>query len=109
MSFVIQRESTEYLYVGVTGDLPSEGAEMAFLPAGVRPLETDWLTATLIDSASPLYQDAQASVPGDYWLAILVGPYNGNVLESGDYQVWVRLTDLIERPVRITPVALEVA
>lgn len=108
----IQRETTEYLYLGVTGSVPATSAEMAFLAAAVRPTTDDWETATIVDTdAHALWDDAVASgVTGDFFLARLVGDFGGNtvVLTAGDYQVWVRLTDTTERPVRIAPVALEV-
>ena len=115
---VLQRETTEYIFVGISGDPPSIG-ELAFLPAGERPAEEDWLKAALVESAQdPLWQEAQASgASGDYFLAMLIGDYGEQdpgspdertTLDPGDYQVWVRLTAEIERPVRIAPVALEV-
>lgn len=113
MPLVLQRETTEYAYVGVTGDVPSVGAELAFLPAGERPDSGDWKAAVVIaDTGHALWADAVASgVGGDYFLARLIGAYGGNdvVLPVGDYQVWVRLTDSVEQPVRIAPIALEIA
>ncbi|TDE02818.1 hypothetical protein [Jiangella asiatica] len=109
----LQVESTEYLFLGVTGDAPSVGAEVAFMPAGDRPLAEDWDTALVIpDDTDPLWPDAVASgVTGDYFVARLVGPFNANpvTLTGGDYQVWLRLTDTDEQPVRIAPQALEVS
>jgi membrane carboxypeptidase/penicillin-binding protein PbpC len=106
----MQVESTEYLFIGVSGDVPSVGAEVAFLPSGVRP--TTWETATVVsEDTDPLWADALASgVTGDYFVAILVGAFGGTgvVLPTGDYQTWLRLTDAVEQPVRIAPVALEV-
>jgi hypothetical protein len=108
----IQRETTEYLYLGITGSVPATSAEVAFLAAAVRPEEADWETATIVDTdVHALWGDAVASgVTGDFYLARLVGSFNANdvVLTAGDYQVWLRLTDTAERPVRIAPVALEV-
>jgi hypothetical protein len=108
----IDRDSTEYLYVGVTGDVPSVSAQVAFLAPAARPTEPDWETATIVDdNLDPLWDDAVASgVTGDYFLARLVGSYGANdvVLTAGDYQCWVRLTDTTERPVRIAPAAVEV-
>lgn len=112
MALSIERETTEYLFFGVTGDVPSVGAEVAFLDSGVRPTEQDWETGILVvDSGSPLWADAVASgATGDYFVAILVGSFGGNevILTPGDYQPWLRLTDTVERPVRIAPIALEV-
>lgn len=111
MSIQMEQESTEYVYVGVSGTAPNS-AEAAFLEAGIRPQESDWETATLVTSeASPLYDDAVASgVIGDYYVAILVGSYGGTGIELtiGDYQEWLRLTGDVERPVRIAPVTLEI-
>jgi hypothetical protein len=112
MATILQRESTEYLYAGVDGDVPSVGAEVAFLAAGVRPT-TEWEAAILVpDDSHPLWADAVASgLLGDYYVAILVGSFGGTgvVLAVGDYQQWLRLTDTTERPVRIAPVAVEIA
>ncbi len=108
----IDRDSTEYLYFGVTGDVPATSAEVAFLAPAVRPTEPDWNAAILVpDSGHALWADAQASgVTGDYFVAVLVGSFGGGTvtLTQGDYQAWLRLTDTIERPVRIAPVAVEV-
>ena len=108
----IDRDSTEYLYIGWTGTPPSVSAEIAFLSAGVRPTESDWEDAIIVDDAHALWLDAVASgVSGDYYAAILVGSFNGNtVVLSGPaaYQPWCRLTDTTERPVRIAPVTVEV-
>lgn len=110
----IERESTEYIYIGVTGDVPSVGAEVAFLTAGSRPTAPDWNTAIIVDDAGDaLWPDAQAAgVSGDYFVAILVGPENSGIdLSAGapaDYQVWVKLTDTTEVPVKVAPAAVEV-
>lgn len=108
----IDRDSTEYLYFGWTGDPPSVGAEVAFLDAGVRPTEPDWKEGIVVDDVHALWADAVASgVAGDYYVAILVGSFGGNevVLTGPDsYQPWNRLTDVTERPVRIAPITVEV-
>ena len=110
MSLFIQRETTEYLYFGVTGDEPSQGAEVAILAPGQRPDELDWEAAIVVNDQHDLWDDAQgAGVPGSYFIARLIGPWNNNVNPGqGDYQVWLRLTDTDERPIRIAPVALEI-
>lgn len=112
MTVVMQRESTEYIYTGITGDEPSVGAECAFMEAASRPLEADWNTAIVVNDQSALWTDATSSgVTGDYYVAILIGSFGGTGVEltAGDYQVWIRLTDSIEQPVRIAPEALEIA
>ena len=112
MAVEMERESTEYLYVGITGDVPDTGVEMAFLTAGARPTAPDWEGAVLIDTdAHDLWADALASgVVGTYFAAVLVGAYGGTGVEltAGDYQVWVRVTDTTEQPVKISPVVLTV-
>jgi hypothetical protein len=112
MTLVIQRETTEYVFFGITGDPPATDQEVAFLDAGVRPT-TEWEPAVLVeDDQSPLWNDAQASgVTGDFFVAILIGSFGGGtvVLAGPDtYQPWIRLTDTVERPVRIAPEMLEV-
>src|SRR5690606_25870321 len=105
------------LYTGFSGDLPDK-AEVAFKPAGQRPEEQDWVEAEIVaDDSHPLWKEA-TSTPlknVDYYVAILIGSYGDpgippwrTALASGDYQMWVRLTAPIERPVRIAPEAVEV-
>lgn len=112
MAVTLQRESTEFLYFGFTGDVPSVGAEVAFLTAGIRPT-TEWKAAIVVNNVGhALWDDAVASgVTGDYYIARLVGSFGSNdlVLSPGDYQPWVRLTGATERPVRIAPVAVTIA
>lgn len=106
----IQLESTEYVYVGLTGGIPSVSAEVAFLTAGIRPT-TEWSAAEIVDDQHALWADAQASgLPGDYYLARLIGSFGTGGLEltAGDYQPWVRLTDAVEQPVLIAPNTLTV-
>lgn len=111
MAITMERESTEYVFLGVTGDVPATGAEMAFLTAGTRPT-TEWETATVVNnSGHALWPEAIATgLTGDYYVAILVGSFGGGtvVLTAGDYQVWLRITDTTEQPVKIAPVVLTV-
>jgi hypothetical protein len=108
----IDRDSTEYLYFGVTGDVPSVSAEVAFMVPPARPTGGDWEPATLVpDNLHSLWNDAVASgVSGNYFVAILVGAFGGGtvVLTVESYQAWLRLTDTVEQPVRIAPVTVEV-
>ena len=113
----IERESTEYVFFGVTGDVPSTSAEVAFLTAGSRPTGPDWESGVIVESGDALWADFVATgLAGDYAVAILVGPFDSgggtNIdLSSGapeDYQCWLQLTDTTERPVRIAPLTLEV-
>ena len=109
----IDRDSTEYLYIGVTGTVPSAGAKVAFMTPPTRPTAPSWKTATIVSSAAhALWDDALASgVSGDYYVAILVGAFGGGtVVLTGpaDYQAWLQLTDTTEQPVRVCPATVEV-
>lgn len=108
-----QRESTEYVFTGWTGDIPAVGADLAFLAAGVRPTTGDWQTAIIVpDNSHALWADAVLSgVAGTYYIAIKLGAYNGGtlVLDPGDYQPWAKLSDTDEQPVRIVPQTITVA
>jgi len=108
----IDRDSTEYLYIGVSGDIPSVSAEVAFVTPPARPGVGDWDPAVIVNnSGHPLWTDAVASgVTGSFYVAILVGSFGtgGVELVSGDYQAWLRLTDTVEQPVRVAPAAVEV-
>jgi len=118
MAVIMQRESTEFHYWPVRGGPLPTRAEVAFMPnPGQRPQESDWKLAEIVSGPGhPLWQDAQATgLKGDYYVAILIGPYEGpvssatrTVLEPGVYQPWLRLWGDTERPVRIGPEVLEV-
>jgi|SRR5690606_9868688 len=111
MTVAIDRDSTEFLYVGVSGTVPEVSAEVAFVEAGQRPEPEDWNPATIVHDQHELWADARASgASGDYYIAVLVGSYGdtGIALAEGDYQMWLRLTDTTERPVRIAPEAVEI-
>lgn len=112
MALEIERETTEYVYIGMTGTVPAVSAETAFLAAAVRPT-TEWDASIIVNnSGHALWADAVAALgPGhDYFVARLVGSFGGTgeVLAAGSYQPWVRLTDTIERPVRRAPVTITV-
>jgi hypothetical protein len=101
----IEIESTEYVYLGVTGTVPATGADIAFMTGSTRPGALDWNPAELIpNSGDPLWDDAVAAVGAgsDYYVAVLVGAFGtgGVELAAGTYMVWLRLTDTIEQPVR---------
>ncbi|MQB00542.1 MAG: hypothetical protein GEU78_09665 [Actinobacteria bacterium] len=107
----IQRESTEYVFLGVAGDEPSGGAEVAFLPFGTRPT-AEWSAAILVNAAHELWAEAQSTgVTGDYYLARLIGSFGTGGLElvPDDYQPWARLTSTIEQVVLIAPTTLTIA
>lgn len=107
-TLTVQRESTEYLYVGITGT-PPDTADLAFLPAAVRPGDSDWHTAILVTDEHPLWDDARGTgIAGDYYAAALVGPDGGIELTAGFYRVWARLDDADETPVKIAPDTLKI-
>lgn len=112
MAVSLERETTEYVFVGATGSVPATGVEVAFLAAGVRPTTPDWETGIVVNnSGHALWPEAIATgLTGDYYIAILVGAFGGGtvVLTAGDYQVWVRITDTTEQPVKIAPVVLTI-
>lgn len=105
MALEMEIESTEYVYLGVTGSLPATGAEVAFMTGSARPTGGDWEAAELIPhNSDPLWADAVAAVGAgsSYYVGILVGAFGvgGVELAGGTYRVWLRLTDTIEQPVR---------
>jgi hypothetical protein len=112
----IDRDTTEYLYTGWTGDPPATGADIAFMVPPARPTSGDWGAAIVVAGDShPLWADAQRSgVTGDFYVAIKVGSFAGTsgagvaLVAGTDYQPWGRLTDTDERPVRVLPVSVEV-
>lgn len=110
MSAVIQSESTEYLYIGVTGSVPSGAVEVAFLAPTVQPSVSDWKTGIKVTSAHALWPSVPDGLDGDYFVAILVGSFGGGtvILSVGVYAVWVRLTDSTEQAVKLVPGKLEV-
>ena len=110
MSAVIQSESTEYLYIGVTGSVPSGAVEVAFLAPTIQPTASDWKTGIKVTSAHALWSSVPDGLDGDYFVAILVGSFGGGTvtLSVGVYAVWVRLTDTAEQVVRLLPNKLEI-
>lgn len=105
----LDRETTEYVFWGVTGDVPEGDVQVAILPPDQRPSEGDYFTAQKVNSNHNLWGAAQKANPDfDWYTARLVGPWNNDVvLTQGVYQVWLRFTDLTERPVR-RPGGLEI-
>lgn len=91
MSEVRTIDTLEYVRVTVSEggvDITGDDVQLAFVVEGTAPVELDW-------------EDADWEVGGPPYVAsILVGP--GGVLEltEGKYEVWVRVTDNPEIPVR---------
>lgn len=99
--------SREYLWVPVTNlnfvvaDITL--SKLAFLDAGIEPVDGDWEDAEVVDVGDPDY-DADIGPA----LRILIGPARGDAVTSldlpdDDYQVWVdvKVTGSDERVVRI--------
>lgn len=75
--------------INPTGDV----VQFAFMPspADANPASGDWHTGSWY-----------TPTPGKYGAQILVGPLNGGiVLASGLYNVWIKITDNPEVPVRV--------
>lgn len=113
MSLQMRESTTEYMFAGWTGTIPSVGAEVAFMAdPEAEASDADYQPAVLVTSvAHPLWADAKRTgLTGDYYVAILVGSYGGGgvPLAKGPYQRWDRCTDVTERPVRVCTVAVEI-
>ncbi|MEU7891706.1 hypothetical protein AB0B45_02450 [Nonomuraea sp. NPDC049152] len=79
--------SKVYLYIPIEGASGTEGVEAAFTTPGVEPIEGDWRPASW-GQVSGRGREAR----------ILIGP-GATQLTEGTYQLWVRITGVIERPV----------
>lgn len=88
----MSRLSREYVFLDVTtpNDLAGATAEVAFIgtPEGI-PAPADWEAATLLLATT-------------WRIRVLVGPGHLDAVElsPGDYQVWAKITDSPEMPVR---------
>ena len=99
MATRIYKISTEYVLVqmaakagGVALDLATLPVSMAFMADSSAPEDEDWRSASW---------DVDATVrPRKYRARCLVGPGTNAELDTGDYHVWVRVTDLPEIPAR---------
>src|SRR5688572_23526066 len=99
--------SREYLYVPIT-DLNVTVAnitlsKLAFLDAGIEPVDADWEDATVFEVGDSLYRPSVGPA-----FVILIGPARGDAvttldLPDDDYQVWVDVatSDSDKRIVRI--------
>lgn len=85
----------EYVKVAVAAtvngsaiDPTADAVQMAFPLAGVDPISGDWKTASW------------ETVSGIYYARCLVGPAGTITLAANLYDVWVKVTDTPETPVR---------
>lgn len=76
---------------------------VAFMAAGVAPTDPDWIVATVVDDAHPLFDPAIG-----VGLALLVGPARGDAVSTeelgvGTFQCWVEVSTAAsdERVVRV--------
>lgn len=87
--------STEYIRVsvsvtkaGIPFDPTGDTVQMAFPLPNVEPVLADWKASSW------------ESTGGNYWARCLVGPSGTVTLADGNYDVWVKITDSPEIPVR---------
>jgi hypothetical protein len=87
--------STEYYEIGVTwdhGDPTTHDVQIAIIPVGHEPADTDWHTAAW-DTTSA----------GTTVAKLLVGPDGGALAPTpGRYRAWVAVTATPEHPVLAT-------
>lgn len=85
----MSRLSREYVFIDLEtpDNLSTASAEVAFMSAEAIPNTEDWHNADLVDNWS---------------IRILVGPGSVNAVElaPGDYQIWIKIIDFPEAPVR---------
>ena len=65
---------------------------MAFTAAGVDPVPGDYKTST--------WETDATTTPSTYYARCLVGPAGTVALAAGTYEVWVKITDSPEVPVK---------
>lgn len=74
--------------VNISGDF----VQMAFPVAGVAPVAGDWKGAG--------WETDPTVTPNVYYARCLVGPSGSITLAAGMYDVWLKITDNPEAPVR---------
>jgi hypothetical protein len=105
--------STEYIRVPVASldddgelvDVTGMGVEVAFMDTGVEPdFESgadDWEPADWESSELAWVDVGAARVQTPYKARVLIGPAGDVDLGDGTFDVWVRITDQVEVPVRL--------
>lgn len=98
--FTLSALSTEYIPIQVSASVngqsgynpTSDAVSMAFINGTANPQTSDWHTASWQTYSSP---------SGASYIAVcLVGPTGGVVLSVGTYNIWLKITDSPEVPVR---------
>lgn len=77
---------------GATVDPSADTVQLAFMVGSAIPAPGDWKTAS--------WETDSTTVPATYKARCLVGATGAVTLTPGVYQVWVKLTDSPETPVR---------
>jgi hypothetical protein len=92
--------SLEYVYVpvaakvaGVAVDPSADAVALAFMVGRADPAPGDWKTASWDTDAT--------TTPATYRARCLVGPAGAVQLVPGVYQVWVKINDSPEVPVKL--------
>jgi hypothetical protein len=96
---VISALSLEYVRVpvaakqsGLVVDPSADVVKLAFTAAGVDPVSGDYKTSS--------WETDATTTPSTYYARCLVGPAGTVTLAAGTYQVWVKVTDSPEIPVK---------
>ena len=96
---VVSSLSKEYVRVrvvaeasGVAVNPTADVVEMAFISGDTEPTSPDWKSAS--------WETDATTDPDTYYARCLVGPGGTVTLADGLYQVWVRVTDSPEIPVK---------
>jgi hypothetical protein len=99
MALTVSSLTTEYVRVQVAVkdsgefvDPTSDLVQMAFPLPGVEPSGGDWQAAS--------WESDVGTTPPSYFARCLVGPLGTVILADGTYDVWVKITDTPEIPVR---------
>ena len=77
---------------GVAVDPTADTVEMAFIAGDANPTSPDWKAAS--------WETDSTTVPATYYARCLVGTGGTVALAAGLYQVWTRITDSPEVPVK---------
>lgn len=96
----ISASSLEYIRVqvaaytaGAAVNPTTDAVQMAFMVGSAVPASSDWKTAT--------WDTDSTTVPATYRARCLVGTGGAVTLTPGTYQVWVKVTDTPETPVKL--------
>jgi hypothetical protein len=77
---------------GMLVDISGDSVQMAFPLTGLAPIGVDWKGAS--------WETDPTVTPNVYYARCLVGPGGAVVLAAGMYDVWLKVTDNPEVPIR---------